>query len=254
MFDKIASRLAAVGVRLADHIASDLSSGRDTLQGIKFTPKLHPVTKKPTILAALKRATDACGQPAFAVEDLDPSHWALKASFGETIGTGFREIWRPRLTNRPLHWREGRPGLNVPALDAGFSAHFGDNITLPDLSSLHCGVTGLLCGIHIDEMGFVMELESGEVVINPDFIRHYVVELIWKTKLHGKVPPWFVDHVNLIVPSSPNKYSRLGVSFDLVQSEKVKLSLTGSCGIEGGFNCSGAISLFGTHDVFGDGR
>ena len=24
----------------------------------------------------------------------DPSHWALKASFGKTVGTGWREPWR----------------------------------------------------------------------------------------------------------------------------------------------------------------
>src|SRR4051794_28915926 len=106
-YDKIASRLAALGVALADHIESDLSIGRNTLQGIKFTPSVHHVTKKPTILTALRWATDACGQPAFAEEGVEPNHWALKASFGETIGTGFREIWRPRLTNLPLRWREG---------------------------------------------------------------------------------------------------------------------------------------------------
>ena len=91
-------------------------------------------------------------------------------------------------------------------------------------------------------MGFVMEI-NGEIVVDPDFLRHTVVELLWKTNMKGRIPAWAVDHVSWIVPSSPNKYSRIGVSFDLVQSEKAKVVLTGSCGFGGGFNCSGTLDL-----------
>lgn len=257
-YQKIAARLARLNpaIKISDYlIESSLVAGSDTLEGINFEPKLNPKAKPPTLLSALKQAKDAIGQPAFAIgSKLDSSHWALQLSFRETKGTGFREIWRLRLTDRPLRWSEGRPGLNVPGLDAGFNAHFGDNPTLPDLSSLHCAVSDKLCNIHIDEMGFVMEGMNGEVVVNPDFLRHFLVELLWKTKMKGKIPDWVVDHVSWIVPSSPNQYSRIGISFDLVQSENVKLALTGSCGLEGGFNWSGTLNLTGTHDLFGGSR
>lgn len=256
-YEKIASRLARLNppVKIGEHLVeSSLVAKDNTLDGINFEPTIDRKTNKPTLLAALRAAKDTLGKPAFAESGIDPAHWALEASYGETLGIGFREIWRLRLSNRPLRWNEGKPGLNLPSLDAGFSAHFGDNPTLPDLSSLHCAVTRVICNIHIDEMGFVMESADGEIAVNPDFLRHTIVELLWKTNLRGKLPDWAVDHVNLIIPSSPNKYSRVGVSFDLVQSDKVKLAVTGTCGLAGGFNCSGTLNLTGTHDIFGGGR
>jgi len=125
---------------------------------------------------------------------------------------------------------------------------------MPDLSSLHCAVLDDFCTVHIDEMGFVMEAGNGNLVVNPDFLRHTLIELVWKAKLKGKIPDWAVEHVNLIIPSSYNKFSRVGVSFDLVRSEKVKFSITGSCGAASGFNCSGTVNLTGTHDLWGGSK
>jgi hypothetical protein len=256
-YEKIEARLANLDVKLADHIdpVSSLVAHERTLDGINFTPKKDPKTKKPSFLEALRRARDTVGQPAFAEgSKFDHEHWALQLSYKATEGRGFREIWRLRLTDRPLRWTEGRPGLNVPSFDAGLSAHFGDNPTMPDLSSLHCAVTDGSCNVHIDEMGFVMETPSGGLAVDPDFLRHTLIELIWKTKLKGKIPDWAVERVNFIVPSSYNNYSRVGISFDLARSETVKLSVNGSCGVLGGFNCSGTLNLTGSHDVLGGGR
>jgi hypothetical protein len=45
----------------------------------------------------------------------------------------------------------------------------------------------------------------------------------------------------------------VGISFDLAKSETVKLSISGSCGVLGGFNCSGVLNLTGSHDLLGGG-
>jgi hypothetical protein len=256
-YTQIAARLSRLspGIKIGDHIASDLKAAESTLEGIGFVPKLDRASKKPTLLKALRDSKDSVGLPAFAEgSKLDRRHWALMLSFGATEGLGFREIWRPRLSNRPLRWSDGRPGLNTPALDAGFNAHFGDNPELPDLSSLHCAITDKYINVHIDQMGFVMETSENNIVVNPDFLRHLLVELGWKTMLRGKIPDWVIDQINPIIPSSPNQYSRVGLSIDLMKRETVKLSVSGSCGLVGQFDCSGTLTLTGTHDVFGGRR
>lgn len=263
-YTKIAERLQrfSPAITLGDHIDWDrtLSSSKgslvaygNTLDGLDFVPKLNR-NGKPALLESIEQARDSIGQPAFVIgskHKKDTKHFAIRKSFGETKGMGAREIWRPRLSNRSLKWTSGRPGLNVPTLDAGFSAHFADNKNLPDMSSVHFSVSENLCNVHIDEMGFVMELVSGDLVVTPDAFRHWLIELIWKTKLRGKIPDWFVDHVNLVLPSTPNQFSRVGISFDLVKKETVKVSVTGSCGLSGGFNCSGTVNVTGTHDLLG---
>jgi len=257
-------------VLLTDHIGSELRVHGNTLDGVDFVAK-----DRKKLLTALRAAKDTSGEPVFAEgskEDPkhwarkgikgDPKHWALKLSFAATDGIGFREIWRLRLTDRTLRLSNARPpGLNIPPLDGRFSANFGDNINLPDLSSLHCAVaedtsatpTRTICNIHIDEMGFVMTGPDNEVVVDPDFLRHTLVELLWKTKLKGELPSWAIDRVNLIVPSSPNRYAKVGISFDLAKSKQYKLAISGSCGLAGvgGFECSGTMNLTGTHDLGG---
>jgi hypothetical protein len=257
-------------ILLKKHIGSDLRVHGNTLDGVDFVVK-----DRNKLLEELRAARDTSGQPVFAEgskEDPkhwtrkgikgDPKHWALKLSFAATDGIGFREIWRLRLTDRALRLSKARPpGLNVPTLDGHFSANFGDDINLPDLSSLHCAVAEdtsekparTICNIHIDAMGFVMTGPNNEVVVDPDFLRHTLVELLWKTKLKGKIPGWAVDRVNLIVPSSPNKYSKVGISFDVAHSKQYNLVISGSCGLAsvGGFECSGTMNLVGTHDLLG---
>ncbi len=71
---------------------------------------------------------------------------------------------------------------------------------LPDLSSLHCAIADDTCNIHIDEMGFVMTGRNGDVVVDPDFLRHTLVELLWKTKLKGKIPLWALDRFSFVIP------------------------------------------------------
>jgi hypothetical protein len=246
-YRRIATRLSGFNppILIDQHIASDLFAGRTTLDGISFVARDYD-----RLLAALRNAKDLSGEKAFAEGSMhDPRHWALRLSFTATHGIGFREIWRPHLSDRPLSIADGRNGLYPPQWNSRFSANFGDSMQLPDLSSLHCGISKETCNIHIDEMGFVMTGPTGDIVVSPDFLRHTLVELLWKTKLNGKIPLWALDRFSFVIPSSPNNFSRAGLSFDVVQSKTYKLTLTGTCSILGGIECSGTLSFSGSHNL-----
>jgi hypothetical protein len=250
VYQKIARRLAALNpsINIDEHIGAKIVVGHSTLDGITFEAKDHKRLED-----ALRACKDASGGPAFAVGSKDdPSHWALRISFKATKGIGFREIWRPYLSDRPLSMDDVLPGRERFSKNR-FSANFGDRLDLPDLTSLHCAVSPYECNVHIDEMGFVMTDANGSVIVNPNAPRHTAVELLWKTNLKGKVPQWVLDRFSFDIFSTPNDFSRVGVSFDLVQSEKYKLTLRGGCGVHGGFNCSGTLTFSAKHDV-GSGR
>src|SRR5262249_54014936 len=101
-YSTIAARLADLHpkIRIEEHIAqredkgmtefSTLEARDNTLDGINF----RAVDPK-KLAAEFHDAVDRWGLPALASMKENPDHWALKASFGKTIGTGWREAWRP---------------------------------------------------------------------------------------------------------------------------------------------------------------
>jgi hypothetical protein len=106
VYKEIARRLANCNppVILDDHIAKILRISDTTLDGVNFVARDYKKLKK-----VLIDAKDGAGSPFFAhatLEDLD--HWALKASFMATDGTGFREIFRLKIAGvrslTPVHW------------------------------------------------------------------------------------------------------------------------------------------------------
>lgn len=246
----IANRLASFspGINIGEHIYNDLLEvGGNTLDGISFKAKNTEKLKY-----ALRNVLDVHGEPAFAEgHKEDMSHWALAKSFSKTHGIGFREIWRPKLTERALSIDDARPNRFKSAWNRHTSAGFGDAMDLPDLSSVHCAIADDICNIHIDQMGFVMNGVNGELVVNPDFLRHLIVELLWKTEARKNLPGWVVDHVNFILPSSYNDYSRIGLSLDAQMTKNAKISLSGTCTLYGAFECSANVSISGVHDLLG---
>ena len=84
----------------------------------------------------------------------DPGHWALKASFGTTRGTGWREAPYPSPAAVPAE-----PGK----ADSLFRMRFGTVGTPVRFTALHCAVheIGGQCNVHIDESGFVLALPRG---------------------------------------------------------------------------------------------
>lgn len=113
----------------------------------------------------------------------------------------------------------------------------------PDLTSIHWAVSKRLCNVHIDQMGFVITDANGNVIVDPDALRHIFVELLWKTDLQGKLPFWALDNVNFVIPSSPNDFSRVGVTVDVAKFGRVNIALNGTCSLDGKMETSGTMTL-----------
>jgi hypothetical protein len=256
VYQTISKRLAGFNpsIIIGDHIGSDLFAGRNTLGGISFV-----TGDQNKLLHALRNAKDNGGYKAFAEgskEDPqhwnnqgDPNNWALRLSFAQTHGIGFREIWRPRLSERPLNIDDARPTRFHQKWSDRFNSSFNDSRT--DNTSIHCAVAPDICNIHIDEMGFVIAGPDGDVIVDPDFLEHVVNELLLKSKLEHKLPEWLIDRLSLDLPNSTNAYSRVGVSFDFVQRKNYRVRWTSSCSVLGNLECSTTFSISGTHDLLG---
>jgi hypothetical protein len=237
VYSEIARRLTDCNppVKLDDHVAKIISIKDTRLDGVNFIARDY---KK--LIQALKDAKDGAGSPIFAHATIgDPDHWALKASFLATDGTGFREIFRPKLSAPTLADAYAARAMRR------YAGQFTENTAVPDLSSLHCAISIGECNIHIDETGFVLADESGNPVLDPDFLQHLVNELLFKTYAKKILPDGFVDRVNLILPSSFVDYDRVGVSFDLKKTKNYRVTLTGTCSISGDHDCSGTVTVSG---------
>jgi hypothetical protein len=232
VFKEIYKRVLALGLDLDLHIGSHLEAGRSRLDGINFVAKNHQL-----LMDGLAALTYPGGAKVFAPgSKLMAGHLPLQLSYKATEGTGFRQIWWAPRPDQPV----GQPSADM---DARFSAHFGDSRNLPDLSSVHCAISPTLCNIHIDEMGFVLADEKGNPIVDPDALRHILVELVWKTNLQGKLPFWALDRVNFDIASSPLAFSRVGIGVDVKQSKRLKVSLRGSCAVDGAMECSGTVTV-----------
>jgi len=146
----------------------------------------------------------------------DPKHWALKASFGATVGEGFREEWRPP--------PEPRPALApLPATSYGsqrLSLGFGETGKRLTFTALHAAVAASVCNIHIDERGFVVNTPEGAVV-TPTFWGHIANELLLKSKFRdwlkgavgdSAIGPLVVEVVNRLAlrfPDAENGFAGL---------------------------------------------
>lgn len=194
-FDTIEARLARLNppVVIRDHVAlsrkagetqfSSLVAGDGVLDGISFLA-VDP--------AALERAFDIAqdksGKKALASMKEDPGHWALKMSFGKTIGTGWREIWRPEPFRSPSV-------LAIIGSDMQTrSARFGSPKTSVNFTALHCAVDKVNngCNVHIDSTGFVLELPTGGVALTANVYDHFMNELLLKTEFRD----WLVGSIS----------------------------------------------------------
>ena len=263
VYRKIANRLEnnfLPAFKVDRYIKSGLSVGRDTLGGITFVP--WPLDKRPgavkivepierpdwyDIQVALRVAKTLDGKDAFAEgrSPEKPANWALDASMCATIGKGFREIWWPKLSERPLSL-DDLPGRRRPRWNAASGARFGEGPSNSvDQSSLHFAVAPDRCNIHVDEMGFVIGGAAGEVSVDPDFAQHLVNELLWKSLASKVFPDSLVDRLSIMLPSSSNEYSRAGITADLMRQKNYKVTLTSSCSVRGDFECSATVGISG---------
>jgi hypothetical protein len=151
----------------------------------------------------------------------DPGHWALKASFGATVGEGFREKWRPP--------PQPRPAL-LPATSYGskrISLGFGETGRKLKFTALHAAVAASVCNVHIDERGFVVDTPEGAVV-TPTFWGHLANELLLKSKFRdwlngtigdnvvGSLVVEAVNRLSLRFPDAENRFAGLQGKMDRI--------------------------------------
>jgi hypothetical protein len=144
----------------------------------------------------------------------DPQHWALKASFGATVGEGFREQWRPPPTPRPALLPTASYGSDRISLGFGEA---GRRLTF---TALHAAVANSVCNVHIDERGFVVSTPDGAVV-TPTFWGHLANELLLKTKFRdwldgaigdnavGALVVEVINRLSLRFPDAENRFAGL---------------------------------------------
>lgn len=144
----------------------------------------------------------------------EPGHWALKASFGATVGEGFREKWRAPPPPRPAL-------LPTPAYGGQrISLGFGETGTRLTFTALHAAVAKRVCNVHIDERGFVVDTPAGAVV-TPTFWSHMANELLLKSLFRdwlngaigdnavGAVIVEVVNRLSLRFPDAENGFAGL---------------------------------------------
>ncbi len=225
-YDAIVSRCRAQtpSISIEKHIKpGTLRVANNTLDGISFEA-IDPADLEAELGGRMKRPdsinqrSPAAGALSFDTTRLprpasasltsmkeEPEHWALKASFGATVGEGFREQWRPPPSSPSLlpetHYGSDRISLG-----------FGEAGKKLTFTALHAAVSKGVCNVHIDERGFVMNTPDG-VVITPSFWGHFANELLLKTKfrdwLDGKLPDnmignFVVESVNRLSLQFPN--------------------------------------------------
>ena len=222
-YETIAARLLHLDspIRVEEHIAQSTRKGKtqystleaknSTLDGISFIAH-----NPPRLASQLDGAKDKWGHRALASMKEDPGHWGLKASFGKTVGTGWREIWRADPYRPTTVLKE--PGH----VDSMMSMRFGNAGSPLSFTALHCALDKAngQCNIHIDEAGFVLGLPEG-VALTPDFYGHLMNELLLKTEfrnwLSGLMPNKTAAdavkeafrRISLNFPSAANRYAGL---------------------------------------------
>jgi hypothetical protein len=269
-YTEVARRLANFrpGVQLADHVQCFFEEHDSILDGFTFR------AKNADLLIGKLRHCQNAGEKAFAEAKMESQknpgmmekHFPIEASFLSTHGTGFREIWRgPVLSDRPL---------STSAND-DLSSRLSNDALLPDITSLHCAIAANVCNIHVDQMGFVIEGEDGEIIVDPDAFEHIFNELWWKTNAKEAAPGWMggaFDRLSWIYPNSRNHYARMGpridqvpllrdidrlpgigkivgkiplpgLSFDLVREKRYKVTLNATCGVHG--DCTATVDVSG---------
>lgn len=237
-FETIEARLSKLNpsVVIREHIAqstkpgetqySSLVAGDGVLDGITFL-----AVNASALENAFDIAQDKAGKKALTSMKEDPDHWALKASFGKTVGTGWREVWRPEPYSAPSV-------LNSIGSDKQVrTARYGSAKTSVNFSALHCAVDKKsdLCNVHIDDTGFVLEMPDGSVALTPNLYDHFMNELLLKTefrdwlvgKISNKKAAYVVGEVirrlSIVFPNASNGYAGLSKTVNNIRTPSTPL-------------------------------
>lgn len=278
VFKRIASRFLNLSpsINLCEHLIPNAEKHQvkvhaNTLDGIEF--HVRDVDK---LLRALDQTTTG-GSPSLARSSTSQAdfqkHWSLSASLQAATGIGYREPWRLVLNDRSLQISDSKPPLlNGPSMDSKLGALFGEAPKLK-LAALHIAVAhnkpNAICLAHIDEVGVAMFDEKNNLSLTPDFVYHFVNELLFKSIVGKNLPNWVKEGVNIHVGSQDMGYTRIGISVDIARGSWYRVTVTASCALG---SCSNinlsqmvrldlssykqinpTISISGTHDLLGGG-
>lgn len=200
---------------------------RNTLNGIDFV-----VEDRSSLLSAIRNAM-ADGKPAFVEGSSNDwkKHWALTVSFLATDGIGFREIFHPKVIERPIENNHKVP----------FDSRLGKDVTV-DVSALHLAVSEFpklnqtRCNIHIDEMTVTLAGINDDVRISPTVITHFVNELLLKTKLQGKLPDWMIDALDISLLNPNEGFLNAGIGATLINKPNFKWTIKYSAALNNNTN------------------
>ena len=194
-----------------------------TMPSLKFDATQLGAQVNPAVNIDVTRGPRSPGASMIGMKE-DPDHWALKASFGATIGEGFREQWRA-----PPEIGVGLPRLAEQRYKKtdSFDIGFGETGKYLKFTALHAAIAPPSpnwkkrgCNVHIDERGFVVDLPYGAVV-TPTSWSHIANELLVKTKfrdwLDGKIGDNLlgglvveaVNRLNVRFPDAENGFAGL---------------------------------------------
>jgi hypothetical protein len=236
VFDAIKKRLLTLfpAILLENHIAHSelrrkqlgnylpVKTYRNTLNGIDFI-----VEDRNDLLSAVRSAM--VGQKAAFIEGNNhdfKKHWPLAVSMLATEGVGFREIFRPQVIDRPVEDTKSVP----------FDSRLGADVTV-DVSALHLSVAyfpGMMqhrCNIHIDNLTVTLAGIGDDVRISPTVIGHFVNELLFKTKLQGKLPDWILDAFDINILNPYDGFLSAGIGATIINKPNFKWTIRYSAGL-----------------------
>ncbi len=251
VFEKISNRLTyfTPPILLDNHIISDdkaieqtvdeqggqhrvrrfypVVAHRNTLDGIDFI-----VGDRQKLITTLRNAR-ADGRAAFAEGTGSDwsKHWALALSFGATEGLGYREIYRPFINDRPL----------IGAGSLPFDNRLGQDITV-DISALHFAIANfpkinqVRCNVHIDNLTVTLAGIGDQLGLSPSFISHLVNELLFKTKLQGKLPNWVLDSFDISLLDPTHGFLNAGIGATIINRKNFKWMLKATVGLNNSVN------------------
>jgi hypothetical protein len=236
VFDKINNRLAAFqpAISLDEHIVHSwdkvkelgnylpVTAARNTLDGIDFI-----VEDREKLLFAVRQAMQD-GKPAFVEGSSHDwkKHWALTVSFLATEGIGFREIFRPKIIDRPIQDNKS----------VRFDSRLGTDVNV-DVSAMHIAISYFpklmqtRCNIHIDNLTVTLAGMGDDVRISPTVITHFVNELLFKTKLKGKLPDWIIDAFDISLLNPNEGFLSAGIGATIINKPNFKWTIKYSAGL-----------------------
>jgi hypothetical protein len=236
VFNEINTRLQTFTPKivLGDHIVNSweklekLSKQRflpvkahcDVLNGIDFI-----VEDREKLLVAIRNAKVG-SRDGFVARSGWKQHWALTLSFLATDGVGYREVFRPRINDRPLD----------TMTTMRFDTRLGRDVAI-DISALHLAVAQfstlghVRCNAHIDKLTVTLGGLGDDVQISPSVISHFVNELLFKTKLQGKLPDWILDTFDFSLLNPDEGFLNAGVVAHIINKPNFKWTINLSVGL-----------------------